>query len=86
MILPTLTFGPSFTTKVMPTAAGGICRTSVRMVANWRPCSASRFLIETSAFLMRVGSYWLSTDEPDLVLLEAVEHVAVRNRTQCRCS
>ena len=69
-IFPTLTFGPSFTTKVMPTAAGGICRTSVRMVANCRPCSESRFLIETSAFLMRVGSYWLSTTNPTLSCLK----------------
>ena len=70
LILPTLTFGPSLITKVIPTAAGGICRTSVRIVANWRPCSESRFLSETSAFLMRVGSYWLSTTSPTLSCLK----------------
>ena len=34
MILPTLTFGPSFTTKVKATDAGGMGRTSDRTVAN----------------------------------------------------
>src|ERR1035441_849514 len=49
---PTLTLGPSLMTKVTPTAAGGMGRTSVRMVANWRPCSASSCLRRTSAFLI----------------------------------
>src|ERR1700680_5198129 len=70
LILPTLTLGPSFTTNVIPTAAGGICRTSDRMVANWCPCSESRPLIATSAFLMGVGSYWLSTDKPTFACLQ----------------
>src|SRR5579862_8210447 len=81
LILPTLTFGPSFTTNVMPTAAGGIWRISVRIVANCRPCSASSPFIDTSAFLVRVGSYWLSTTRPTF-LLEAVQNIAGRYRTE----
>src|ERR1700692_972187 len=38
-------------------AAGGICRISVRIVENCRPCSASSPLTATSAFLTFVGSY-----------------------------
>ena len=34
VIFPTFTFGPSFTTKVRATAAGGMGRTSERTVAN----------------------------------------------------
>ena len=65
-ILPTFTLGPSFTTKVTLTAAGGMGRTSVRTVANCLPCSDSNSLIVTSAFLTLVGSYWLSGDSPTL--------------------
>ena len=81
LILPTLTFGPSFTTNVIPTAAGGICRTSVRIVANCRPCSESKSLDRDFRFL-DAGRIVLALDhESNFVLLKAIEDVAVGNRT-----
>ena len=82
LILPTLTFGPSFTTKVMPTAAGGICRTSVRIVANCRPCSESKFFDRDFRLLDARGIVLALNDQSDFVLLEAVENVAIGNRTR----
>ena len=82
LILPTLTFGPSFTTKVMPTAAGGICRTSVRIVANCRPCSDKQVL-DRDFRLLDARRIVLAFDhQADFVLLEAVENVTIGNRTR----
>ena len=45
--------------------------TSVLMVANWCPCSASNSLESTvSACLILVGSYWLSTVRPTFSFLK----------------
>ena len=61
-ILPTFTVGPSLMWKVSATAAGGMVFTSVRMLANWWPCSPSISCNTTSARFTWVGSYWLSTE------------------------
>ncbi len=48
--------------KLTCTEAGGMVLTSVLMVANWWPCSASSCLMTVSACVILVGSYWLSTE------------------------
>ena len=69
-ILPTFTVGPSLMLKVIATDAGGIVLTSGVIVANWCPCSASRSFSTTSARLILVGSYWLSTESRTFAFLK----------------
>ena len=81
-ILPTLTVGPSLMTNVSATRAGGMVLTSVRMTANWWPCSPSISCNTTSARLTR-GLVELALDvEGDLLLLEAVHDVGDGDRVQ----
>src|SRR6266851_1749559 len=81
LILPTLTLGPSFTTNVIPTAAGGICRTSDRMV---KLVSVLREQAFDGYFrFLNAGRIILAFHrQADFRLLKAVEHVAGRDRAQ----
>ena len=82
LILPTLTTGPSLMLKFTCTEAGGIVLTSVLMVANWWPCSASNCLIDGFGAL-DLGRVVLALDrEADLLLFEAVQNVGYRDRAQ----
>ena len=53
--------------------------TSVLMVANWWPCSASSSLIDGLGLLDLGGVVLALHRKPDLLLLEAVENVGVRD-------
>ena len=81
-ILPTFTVGPSLILNVTATDAGGIVLISVRMVANWCPCSASNCFSTVSARFTFVSSNWLSTENGTFVLLVPLQHVRLRNRVQ----
>ena len=77
LILPTLTVGPSLILKLICTEAGGMVLTSVLMVANWWPCSASNSL-RTVFGPHHLGGVVLALNgEADLLLLEAIEDVGV---------
>ena len=81
---PTLTFGPSLITNVMPTAAGGICRIfradgrKLAAVFRQQPSDRNFRLLDARGIVLALHH------QPHLVLLEAVEDVAVGNRTQAR--
>jgi len=70
LISPTLILGPSFTVKVIPTEAGGICCTWMETAANWRPCSERSCFSATWARMTLAGSYELSSDRPSLAFLK----------------
>ena len=63
-ISPTLTFGPSSTTKIKTTALGGTRRVTWATLAYMRPRWANIWVSTTSARRTRVGSYCISTERP----------------------
>ena len=68
--------------KLTCTEAGGMVLTSVLMVANWWPCSASSSLITVSARLILAGSYWLSTVRPTFSFLKRSRTSETDDRAQ----